>query len=109
MQHGAEVAPWSLPPASTSDGLRERLERHCDGDRRPHVLRNPSRVPGVVFEDVMTLEILLSPGLARQPGLARFQGRVRQSDFAPILETIRGEIHREFGPLGDSPRLAASP
>ena len=74
----------------------DRLGQRCGGNLSAHVLRNPSRIPGLAFDDVLTFEIELSDEFATKPALREIGRTVSQSDFPRILERIRSEVLEEF-------------
>lgn len=106
LQLGSTIEPWQVPDAAAGPALRDRLARHCDGELSPHRLRNPSRIPGLAFEDVLRFEVELEAGFAARPALAPVGPVVSQRDFPAILERIRLEVLEEFGPFGDRPEPA---
>ena len=103
IQSGRQIAPWVVPTAAFAGSKVEELEQICQGDTQPHALRYPSRIPGLDFVDVLELEIELDESFQMKIGLQNYNGTVRSGDFHEILEEIRGEARREFGPLVDSP------
>ena len=103
LQIGARIEPWLVPKGRLAAADAKRLEHECGGDRDPHVLRNPSRIPGLEFAEVLALEIDLDRGFRTKPELERFSPRARSQDFPALLEQIRTEMRAEFGPLADTP------
>ena len=103
IQLGSTIHPWQVPATPGSPELMDRLGQRCGGNLSAHVLRNPSRIPGLAFDDVLTFEIELSDEFATKPALREIGRTVSQSDFPRILERIRSEVLEEFGPFGDQP------
>ena len=108
IQSGALVEPW-LVPGSTWRGEGAASQGGCTRPKMPHVLRNPSRIPLLAFEDVLTFEVELEPSLRAEPALESFGATVNQTDFPEILEAVRRAAREEFGPLGDSPQPQPQP
>jgi hypothetical protein len=102
-QLGAQLVPWQVPEAPQTEMLQMRLRERCEDDLEPHVLRNPTRIPGLVFRDQMRLEIALDDDFAAKPGMSGLGPTVTQDDFPVLLDRIRVEIRAEFGPEGDRP------
>ncbi len=102
---GTRVEPWLVPTATLDPKLDARLELLCKGNREPHRLRNPSRIPGIDFAQVLTLEIELDESMAELEAFQGYGSPIRQSDFPALVEQIREEMRAEFGPLADSPEI----
>ncbi len=81
------------------------LQQQCAGDLEPHVLRNPSRIPGLEFESVLHLEFELDDDLSKKSASRACGQRVDQSDFPALLLQIRSEARAEFGAMADSPAI----
>jgi len=109
LQLGNAIEPWLIPEIGANRAIANELRAQCANDLQPHVLRNPSRIPGLAFEDQLTLEIELSKDLARQPAFSEFGATVTQRDFPALAEGIRKEVIQQYGPLGDTPDPAPGP
>ncbi len=102
IQIGHQIRPWIVPTKSIEPAAGARLEEACDGDMKPHALRHPSRIPGLDFASVLRLEIELDERLRSKAGFQGYEDVVENSDFPKILEYIREDARREFGPGADS-------
>lgn len=105
LQMGPRIEPWLVPDRLLSTQEADRLAQDCGSDRDPHVLRNPSRIPGLEFSDVITLEIDLDEAFRSHPQLQNYAPQVRSLDFPALIEQIRSEVLAEFGPRADMPTL----
>ncbi len=105
VQLGTQIIPWLVPGERLEPAEREEIEAVCGNEPEPHVLRNPSRIPGLVFAEVLRMEVVLSDEFRAKPALRAFAPVVQQRDIPLILDAIREEMRNEFGPLADSPEL----
>lgn len=105
MQLGTRIDPWIVPPERLSRADAEKLAAACGEDRAPHVLRNPSRIPGLDFAQILRFEIELDETFRAHPSLRAFGPVIEQAEFPELYEVIRAEMKQEFGPLADSPEL----
>ena len=107
VQLGSLIEPWQVPATSWAPGLQGRLRQSC-GDMVPQPLRNPSRIPGLAFEDVLSFEVELGDEFAALDAFREIGPVVSQRDFERIVDQIRAEVIAHFGPLGDTPEIAES-
>jgi hypothetical protein len=105
VQLGARIEPWLVPAHRLKPGSTAALENACEGNLEPHVLRNPSRIPGLEFESVLRLEVVLNEAFREKLGVQTAEGVVDQRDFPAIFERIKSEMREEFGPNADSSLL----
>lgn len=96
---GPVVHPWLVPPSA----FGPRLRAACGDDPRPLPIANPSSMSGVDFATQAALVIELPEELAAREPFARLGRRITQKDFPVLLDFIRRENRRMFGPLADRP------
>lgn len=103
VQHGIRIVPWLVPLERFDSKARQRITSRCQGEPEPHLLRNPTRIPGLEFEAVLRLEVELGPDFQDMESLAAYGDIVTNRDFPELLERIRQEIREEFGASADRP------
>jgi hypothetical protein len=102
---GPTITPWLVSDAGIDAATTALLDEHCGDDVRPIVLRNPDTYRGIALRDVATLEIDVSPALARRgfPFPRPDSQRITQEDFAAIIAAIAIDNDAQFGTGADSP------
>jgi hypothetical protein len=100
------LRPWRMEDASPQPSGRATRSLPACRDAEPSlVLQVPDGFAGVPFREYLTLEIepddtLLRAGFPRPHGDTRI---VTQEDFPAIVEMIRVDNARTFGPGADAP------
>jgi len=97
------LRPWLVTDAVAPERLGDRLRAHCGAAPEPVQLSNPDSLRGVPFRRWATLEITVSDELAEQPLFMERGRRITQDDFPELLEEIRLQSRKEFGPRADRP------
>jgi hypothetical protein len=105
---GPTLAPWLVSAAGIDARTTALLDEHCGADVRPIVLLNPDAYRGLAFRDVATLEIDVSPALARRgfPFPRPDSTHITQEDFPAIIAAIAVDNDAQFGSGADRPQRA---
>lgn len=98
-ESGEVLRPWLVPSSKFGPHLRAA----CGPDPQPLPLANPSEMSGIEFAAQASLVIELPEELARQEPFVKLGRRITQKDFPAIVEYIRNENRRMFGPKADQP------
>jgi hypothetical protein len=93
------IAPWLVPAALAPASLLEV----CGDDPKPLAIANRHSVLGVEFPDWVSLQIEVDDNLAAQAPFTEIGRSVSQADFPRIIEAIREQNRKEFGPGADQP------
>ncbi|MFN2378033.1 MAG: DUF4056 domain-containing protein [Candidatus Binatia bacterium] len=102
-ESGKVLRPWLVPPSKFGPHLRAA----CGSDPKPLRLVNPSEMSGIEFASQASLVIELPEELAKQGPFVKLGRRITQKDFPAIVEYIRTENRRVFGPEADQPSHTA--
>ncbi len=105
IQNGLKILPWVVPLEAFSERDAERVRESCGNEVAAHPLRQPTRIPGLDYAKVLSLEIVIDREFGGLPAFRDRDGLVTNADFAAILDRIRREAKAEFGDLADSPAL----
>jgi hypothetical protein len=102
---GPEISPWQLPTERITTQLLADREAVCsDLPAAPAVLRYPTGVEGLVFQEIAKLNFLMigesSPDLPLPNPESKW---LTQRDLPGIVSLARAENEREFGPGADRP------
>jgi len=97
------LKPWLVTDVVGPERLGDRLRAHCDAAPEPVQLSNPDSLRGVPFRRYATLEITVSDKLVEQPLFMERGRRITQDDFPELVEEIRRQSRKEFGPRADRP------
>ena len=102
---GPDLAPWRIPAALVAGRLEEDHNRYCaDLPLEPTVLRYPTEVGGIGFERIAKLDLQVEEPLAEAFPLPDPTSLwLSQRDLSAIVERVRAENAREFGPEHDRP------
>jgi len=100
---GERIEGWRVEQAR-GDGAQPPVLAECRDAPSPLALRNPGGFEGTAFRDAFTLEIEVGEAMAERFPFPRADTRVvTQEDLPGIIELIREENAREFGPRADRP------
>jgi hypothetical protein len=97
------LEPWLVTDVVGPERLGDRLRARCGAAPEPVQLSNPDSLLGVPFRQWATLEITVSEELVKQPLFMERARRITQDDFPGIVEQIRRQSRKEFGPRADRP------
>ncbi len=100
---GDTITPWLISDAYTSPEMEAWIDRECGGKDQAVPLQRPLSLHGVKFSDLLTLEIdvdVPDPFPFPRPGSTR----ITQADFRAVIDSIRQENARKFGPGSDRPQ-----
>ncbi len=102
---GPELAPWRIPESLGVGQLADGAVRPCaDVAKAPMVLRYATQVEGIPFERIAKLDLWVGDPLAQAMPLPDPASRwLDQRDLAAIVDLVRAENDREFGPGHDRP------
>lgn len=105
MSLGPELVPWRIPQSRAVGNSADEWERLCAGLPQSAVrLRYATQVEGIPFDQIAKLDLLLENPLAARVPLPDPQSHwLDQRDLPGIVERIRVENAREFGPGHDGP------
>ena len=106
---GPEIAPWQIPADRITAQLAADREGLCSQlPPSPAVLRYPTRVEGLAFEAVAKLDLRVGDDFSSDLPLPDPNSRwLSQRDLPGIVERVRAENERVFGPGTDRPGLGA--
>jgi hypothetical protein len=96
------IRPWLISDAYTSPQMQAWVDRECS-DQPPLVLQRPRPPHGFKFAEFLTFEIDVEVPDAfpfPRPGSTR----ITQADFRTIIDSVRQENARKFGPGSDRPQ-----
>ena len=102
---GASIQPWLVPVSRYGPKLRAA----CGSDPSPLPIANPGGVDGIDFDAQASLVIDLPDDLASREPFASIGRRITERDFPRIVEFIRKDNEKMFGPAADRPDLVATP
>jgi hypothetical protein len=100
---GETYIPWVIPRALASPELSELVLRDCGEWPRPMPLASPASFDGTPLHTLARLELQADPAIAGRPPFDALGAHVTQEDFPVILEAIRAQNKRQFGPMADRP------
>ena len=101
---GDTLHPWLVPRSRVGPKLRAA----CGDEPSPLTIANPGSINGIQFDELVSLVVDLPPELASQEPFASIGPRLTQKDFPRIVEFLRRENVRMFGPGADRPDVPAS-
>jgi hypothetical protein len=93
------IEPWLIPPDRAPESLREV----CGENPKPAVVKFPSSMLDLRFSDWVEVVIEVDDNLAAQEPFTELGRRITDRDFPKIIESIREQNRREFGPGADQP------
>jgi hypothetical protein len=104
MNLGPDLEPWLVSMATPEPVPAERFDG-CGQEAQPLVLRSPQGFEGQVFDDLLTVEFVVSDELvAAGFPLPRPESRlVTQRDFPSIVDAVRREMAERLGGDVDRP------
>jgi len=94
-----QITPWLVPSGRAPESLRE----FCGDDHNPVTVSIPDGMMGLKFSDWVSLQIEVDDNLAAQAPFTEIGRSVSQADFPRIIEAIREQNRKEFGPGADQP------
>jgi hypothetical protein len=94
-----QVTPWLVSVGPAAESLREI----CGDNPRPVTISIPDGIMGLKFSDWVSLQIEVDDNLAAQAPFTEIGRSVTQADFPRIIEAIREQNRKEFGPGADQP------
>ena len=100
---GTDLLPWLLPDQYATASLRANLEKECGANPKPQRVQILEALDGFAFRDYLTLEFAMDGALAETPAFPALGARLTQDDFPKIMEAVREENRRMYGPRADRP------
>jgi hypothetical protein len=94
-----QITPWLVSAGLAPESLREI----CGDDPNPVTISIPDGIMGLKFSDWVSLQIEVDDNLAAQAPFTEIGRSVTQADFPRIIEAIREQNRKEFGPDADQP------
>lgn len=98
-----EVAPWLFPASRGTSQLLADLEAACGAAPRPLPVRVVDEVGGIPIRELLSYQITMNGRLDPEPDFADVLHGFDQQFFPLLIERIREDNRRRFGPRADRP------